>query len=199
MPHLTTIQKAYERLKGVVWTTLLRLTACSEGFASIDASGFQRRLRLASLRQTGEDDDTNTVTRKHDSRIALPLVKRLSVRTLVGDKGYDSAELRSALRAQGVRPVIPHREFSLVSGTTSSRTFWFAAWCGIWRGRWFIGQDFYRAIFFYFIRIIDVPKPNNDSWNNESHNSYSRAYQNAYPSSHMAFIDLPSSRNYETD
>lgn len=42
VPHWTTVQKAYERLKGVVWETLLQLSSRSEGFASIDASGFQR-------------------------------------------------------------------------------------------------------------------------------------------------------------
>lgn len=62
-----------------------------------------------------------TVTRKHDSRIALPLLERLAVRTLVGDKGYDCASLREALRRRGVRPVIPHREFDGRARTWNAR------------------------------------------------------------------------------
>lgn len=53
----------------------------------------------------------------HDSRGALPTLKRLRVgrkrrpRGLAADKGYDSRHLRLALRKRGIRASIPERSY----------------------------------------------------------------------------------------
>jgi len=53
----------------------------------------------------------------HDSRAALPTLKRLRVgrkrrpRGMAADKGYDSRPLRQALRRQGIRASIPERQY----------------------------------------------------------------------------------------
>lgn len=53
----------------------------------------------------------------HDSRAALPTLKRLRVGRkrrpwgLAADKGYDSRPLRQALRRRGIRVSIPERRY----------------------------------------------------------------------------------------
>lgn len=58
-----------------------------------------------------------TTTRKHDSKIILPPVgwaRKNGVRIKINtaDMGYDDKKVRDAHRRMGIRPVIPHREFS---------------------------------------------------------------------------------------
>lgn len=45
----------------------------------------------------------------HDMNVAPYLLSGLSAQYVVGDKGYDSDELRAQLRRQGATPVIPAR------------------------------------------------------------------------------------------
>ncbi len=102
----------------------------SSGFASIDATGFDTRhaskqylsrcgMHIKSLKATFLVDVPKqeiidlhcTMTRKHDSKIVLPLTKHHRLRILCGDKGYDDMKVRNTLRSRGIRPLIPHREF----------------------------------------------------------------------------------------
>jgi IS5 family transposase len=55
-----------------------------------------------------------TTTRKHDTQIALQVVKRNaeSVEVLTGDKGYDDQKLRRVARDHDIRPLIKHRDFT---------------------------------------------------------------------------------------
>ena len=66
-----------------------------------------------------------TVTRKHDTQIILPLVKRAVLRILIkivfGDKGHDDKEVREELRKLGIRPLIKHREFSNIHKAWNAR------------------------------------------------------------------------------
>lgn len=128
VPHWTTVDKAFLRLRNSVLAALLQVE--SSGFASIDATGFDRRhaskqylnrcrMHIKSLKATllvdvrkQEVIDLHcTMTRKHDSKIVLPLTKHHRLRILCGDMGYDDNKVRKTLRSRGIRPLIPHREF----------------------------------------------------------------------------------------
>jgi IS5 family transposase len=127
IPHWTTLDKAFLRIKNTVLAALLQ-AKCS--FASIDATGFDRRhaskqylnrcgMHIKSLKATFLINVENqeicgihsTTTRKHDSKIVLPLTKHRRLRVLCADMGYDDSKVRRTLRMRGTRPLIPHREF----------------------------------------------------------------------------------------
>lgn len=132
-PHFTTLNKFFLRLKKKNISNLITLTAGrSSGLLSIDATCVDRRhtskhyvkrckLRLEPMKLTPLIDTQEqkihalhcTTTRKHDTQILLPLVKktRQKIRQLCGDKGYDDKKIRNSLREQGIRPLIPYREF----------------------------------------------------------------------------------------
>ena len=127
IPHWTTLDKVFLRIKNTVLAALLQ--AESSGFASIDATGFDRRhaskqylnrcgMHIKSLKATFlVDHDQNildvhcTTTRKHDSKIVLPLTKHHRLKVLCADRGYDDCKVRRTLRMRGARPLIPYREF----------------------------------------------------------------------------------------
>jgi len=141
VPDFTTMCKAMKRLKVKVLIVLLYLTAslvpCS-GKASIDATSMDKRhssthyvmrcrMKLGSMKVTLIIDTEMlmilavhvTVTRKHDTKIILPLtgkvLKRFRINVLPADKGYDDKAVRDALRKMGIRPLIYH------SGTQAHR------------------------------------------------------------------------------
>jgi len=80
------------------------------------------RMRLQSMKTTFLVDTETltvldvhaTVTRKHDTRILPPLMRRalkcFHPEVLCADKGYDDQKIRNYLRSEGVRPLIKHRE-----------------------------------------------------------------------------------------
>ncbi len=128
IPHWTTLDKAFLRLKNHVLAVLLQTEG--SGFATIDATGFDRRhaskqylnrckMHIKSLKATLLVDTGNqcildlhrTMTRKHDSKIVLPLTQKHRLRALCGDMGYDDSKVRSTLRMRGTRPLIPYRKF----------------------------------------------------------------------------------------
>jgi IS5 family transposase len=128
MPHWTTLDKVFLRLRQNVLSTLLYVESCR--FASIDATGFDRRhastqylnrcgMHIKSLKATFLVDvekqeiiDVHrTTTRKHDTKIVLPLTQKHRLRILCADKGYDDMRVRHILKKNRIRPVIPYREF----------------------------------------------------------------------------------------
>ena len=128
VPHWTTLDKVFLRLKNHVLSALLQVE--SSGFASIDATGFDRRhaskqylnrckIHIKSLKATFLVDTVkqeildihSTTTRKHDSKIVLPLTQKHRLRVLCGDMGYDDRKVRRALQMRGTRPLIPYRQF----------------------------------------------------------------------------------------
>lgn len=126
-PHWTTLDKIFLKLKNSVLAALLQVE--SSGFASIDATTFDRshlslRYQLTCKRHIEGikttfliDHDQNiidlhcTTRRRHDSQIVLPLTRKHRLRILCADRGYDDNKVRGTLRARGVRPIIPYREF----------------------------------------------------------------------------------------
>lgn len=133
IPHWTTLNKFFLRLKNYMLAILVELAAAgSEIEASIDASGYDRhyaskhyvrrcRMTFGDLKVTKIVDVRSlavirihcTTTRRHDSQIILPLVNKTAAKllSLYGDAGYDSKPVRDALRQKGIRPVIKHRIF----------------------------------------------------------------------------------------
>ena len=136
IPHWTTLDKVFLRIKNTVLAALLQVEC---HFGSIDATGFDRRhvskqylnrcgMHIKSLKATFLVDVHNqmivsihsTTTRKHDSKIVLPLTKHHRLRILCADKGYDDNKVRRTLRDRGIRPLIPHREFKRKHGYLNS-------------------------------------------------------------------------------
>ena len=147
VPDFTTMCKAMKRLRNKVLIVLLYLSACvlpASSKASIDSTGFDKRhssrhyvkrcrMKLGSMKTTFiVDTDTlailavhATVTRKHDSKIILPLVQKalkgFRITVLPADKGYDDKLVRDELRRLGIRPLIKHREFKPIDKANNKR------------------------------------------------------------------------------
>jgi len=147
VPDFTTMCRAMKRLRNKVLIVLLYLTASvlpASGKASIDSTGFDNRhsskhyvkrcrMKLGSMKTTFiVDTDTlsilpvhATVTRKHDSKIILPLVKKAGktfrIAVLPADRGYDDKAVRDELRRMGTRPLIKHREFKPIDKAHNKR------------------------------------------------------------------------------
>ena len=133
VPHWTTLNKFFLRLKNNMLTILVELAACGSVIeASIDASGYDRhyaskhyvrrcKMTFGDLKVTKIIDVNRlavhrihcTTTRMHDSRIILPLTRKTAAKllSLYGDAGYDAKFIRDSLRSQRTRPVIKHRIF----------------------------------------------------------------------------------------
>lgn len=147
VPDHTTICRNFGKLKRKVLIVLLYLTACilpRSGKCGIDASALDKRhsskhyvkrckIKLKCMKITLLIDTEQltilaihiTVTRKHDSKIILPLISKADenflIKVLVGDKGYDDKEIRDELRKLGIRPLIPHREFKNIDKAHNAR------------------------------------------------------------------------------
>ncbi len=136
-PHFTTLDKFFLRMKNAMLGMLLELSVGeTSGGASVDSTCMDRRhaskhyvkrakMRLKALKSTLlVDTETqkviglhNTTTRRHDSKIVMPLVRRarksgLRIKSVRGDAGYDDRKVRDGLRGMGARPLIRHREFT---------------------------------------------------------------------------------------
>ena len=141
----STLCKAFNRLDMAVWRVLLTLSATllpTSGVVGVDASGFDRshaskhytkraELTIQQLKVTllvGSEvnailDLHVTTTRKHDSQIALSLIKRNSenIDILLGDKGYDDQKIRQLARQHRVRTLIKYREFTSLHKAWNAR------------------------------------------------------------------------------
>lgn len=138
VPDFSTMCKAMQRLKLKVFIVLLYLTAClvpCSGKAAADATSMDKRhsskhyvkrckMKLGAMKITLIIDTERlmildvhvTVTRKSDMKIIMPLTEKallqFVIKTLCADKGYDDKVIRDWLRSNGIRPLIPHREFN---------------------------------------------------------------------------------------
>lgn len=145
MPDPSTLCKALERLKSIVWRILLQLTLRFfqlSGVAGMDSSGEERshaskyytrrvKLRIKELKVTllvdvrdnAISDAHITTTRKHDTRIGPKVVSRSAelISVLLGDKGFDDEDLRDLCRGLGIRPLIKHREFRPIQKAWNAR------------------------------------------------------------------------------
>ena len=140
VPHFTTLDKAFLRMRNSIFMILLYLSAGKAKDCSIDGTGFDRRyaskhyvkrakMTLHSLKVTLLVNVENlrivdvhaTTTRKHDTQIILPLTEGHDIDSLRADKGYDDGKVRDALRNLGIRPLIPHREFNNIDKAQNAR------------------------------------------------------------------------------
>lgn len=140
VPHFTTLDRAFLRLKNALFMILLIVSAGEARDCSVDATGYDRRyaskhyvkrakMTLHSLKVTLLVNVENlrvvdvhaTTTRKHDSQIILPIVEDHDIDSLRGDMGYDDKKVRDALRKLGIRPLIPHREFNPLDKAHNAR------------------------------------------------------------------------------
>ena len=137
LPDFSTVCARYQQLTMPCWRVLLRLSADLHDFGEIqavDATGMDRisasqhyanrtNYTFKAVKTTVLVDCSTGVIldihcsmkQPHDSQIGWQILKRnldrLSIVT--ADKGYDWWLLRQKLRAEGVTPVIKHREFGL--------------------------------------------------------------------------------------
>ncbi|OVE82922.1 IS5 family transposase [Natronolimnobius baerhuensis] len=145
LPSSSTLCKAFNRLNVAVWRVLLNLSVTllpTNGVVGIDASGFDRshaskhytkrvKLTIQQLKVTLlVDTKANaildihiTTTRKHDTQIAPSLINCNSseVEVMLGDEGYDDQQIRALARENSIRPLIKHREFSLLQKAWNAR------------------------------------------------------------------------------
>ena len=143
VPHWTTLNKFFLRLKNCMLAILVELSACGSSIeASIDASGYDRhyaskhyvrrcKMTFGDLKVTKIIDVHRlsvhrihcTTTRRHDSQILLPLVNKTAAKllSLHADAGYDSKLVRDSLRSQRIRPVIKHRIFQNLDKAHNAR------------------------------------------------------------------------------
>ena len=144
IPEHTTLCKAFTRLSKLVLIVLLELTVPDgiSGTYGIDATGLSRshisehyakrcKIRIRSMKSTflinSEEQIVvglhTTTTRKHDTRIILPVIANCNNRidALVADKGYDDNGIREALKSVGITPVIPYREQTVLDKLANSK------------------------------------------------------------------------------
>ena len=139
-PDFTTSCKQFAKFERKVLIILIYLSACllpRSGRGGIDATCYDRRhnskhyvkrckLTIRSMKITFLIDLKHltilavhiTASRKHDTQIAIPLVKQYEeefkefLGSLCGDKGYDWTQIREFLKGHGTRSLIPYREFN---------------------------------------------------------------------------------------
>ena len=135
LPDFSTVCPRYQRLKMPIWRVLLRLSAELHELGeiqAIDATGMDRisasqhyakrtNYTFKAVKTTVLIDCATGVIldihcsmkQPHDSQIGWQVLKRNlnNVSVLTADKGYDWWLFRQNLRAEGVKPVVKHREF----------------------------------------------------------------------------------------
>jgi IS5 family transposase len=144
IPEHTTLCKAFTRLSKIVFAVLLELTVPDgiSGTYGIDATGLTRshiskhyakrcKITIQSMKSTFLVNSKKqlvvglhtTTTRKHDTRIILPVIANClhKIDTLVADKGYDDNRIREALKSVGITPVIPYREQTVLDKIANSK------------------------------------------------------------------------------
>jgi IS5 family transposase len=144
IPEHTTLCKAFTRLSKLVFIVLLELTVPDgiSGTYGIDATGLTRshiskhyakrcKITIRSMKSTLLINSEKqlvvglhtTTTRKHDTRIILPVIANClhKIDTLVADKGYDDNRIREALRSVGINPIIPYREQTVLDKIANSK------------------------------------------------------------------------------
>ena len=135
LPDFSTVCARMQRLKMPVWRVLLRLSAElheTGEIQAIDATGMDRisasqhyakrtnytfkAVKTTALIdcKTGAILDIHcSMKQPHDTQIGWQVLKRNleKVTVLTADKGYDWWLFRQKLHAEGIKPVIKHREF----------------------------------------------------------------------------------------
>jgi IS5 family transposase len=144
VPQPSTLWYAFDRMKMSIGWLLLDETLEEfdlDGFAGIDATGFERscassyyasttKMDISSVKTTVLADlehqvvlDVHmTTTRKHDTQIGPDLLaKHPQLDTLVADKGYCDRSFRDQLRDQGIRPLVRHADKGSIHRAANAR------------------------------------------------------------------------------
>ena len=135
LPDFSTVCARMQTLKMPVWRRFLELSAKLHDTGDIQAIDATGMVRIAASQHYAKrtnytfkavkttaltDCDTGAILdihcsmkQPHDSQVGWQLLKRNldKVTILTADKGYDWWLFRQKLRAEGVKPVIKHREF----------------------------------------------------------------------------------------
>ena len=134
LPHFTVLRDWFEQLTTETYRAFLGESAEKRtGRAAIDSNGFDRdqpsrhyatraHYRVRSLKVAAIVDVKSvyvydvhcTTTKKYDAEIGTLVARRnaADLRSLSGDRGFDSKRLRDDLRTTRMRPLIPHRIYS---------------------------------------------------------------------------------------
>ncbi len=75
--------------------------------------GLTTKVHMLSDAHGNPQDFVLTEGQAHDMREAHTLLEKSEAEFLLGDKGYDSQELRDAALSRGITPVIPRKKNSL--------------------------------------------------------------------------------------
>ena len=134
LPHYSTVCGRKQELRMPIWRTFLGLTSDLHDLGdvqAIDATGMDRiaasqhyakrtnytfravKTTILVDCSTGVILDIHcSMKQPHDSQVGLQVLKRNrnKVSTITADKGYDWWLFRNKLRAEGITPVIKHRE-----------------------------------------------------------------------------------------
>ncbi|MFB6284288.1 MAG: IS5 family transposase [Halobacteria archaeon] len=145
IPHISTISNRKQSLPTELWRKLLKYSSYLHelgNIQAIDSTGFDRNKKsrkykrrtgygFKALKTTILVDCKNNVVldvalstnKPHDTKVAWKLLSKNldKLDIITGDKGFDSDELRSFLRENGVRPVIKHREFTSLDKAHNKR------------------------------------------------------------------------------
>ena len=133
LPHPSTLNKWFDKIRIDVWRVLLRLSAQlhePSDHVALDATYFERsrasrhycqrtNYRVQTLEATAlVDTDSQAILDVHctttkrgsDADVCEQIARRYAgdLRILAADKGYDCNWLRESLRELGVRPLIKH-------------------------------------------------------------------------------------------
>ena len=135
LPHYSTVCARKQALTMEIWRTFLGLTIDLHELGeiqAIDATGVDRiaasqhyanrtnytfravKTTILVDCKTGVILDIHcSMTKPHDSQVGWQVLKRNldKLSTITADKGYDWWLLKNKLRAEGVNPLIRHREF----------------------------------------------------------------------------------------
>ena len=144
LPHFTTVCVRVGDLEMPAWRNLLELAADLHEIGeiqAIDATGMDRiaashhyakrtgytfkaaKTTILIDCETGAILDIHCVMKKAgDSKIGWQVLTRNieKLSKLTADKGYDDEILRLRLRAEGVKPLIKHREFTIMDRANNS-------------------------------------------------------------------------------
>jgi IS5 family transposase len=143
LPHFTVLRDWFENISMETYRAFLGESAEKRtGHAAIDSTGFDRdqpsryyanrkHYRIRSLKVTALVDvrtlyvyDVHcTTTKKHDAKIGPQVARRnaADLRSLSADRAYDGKPFRDELRADRVRPLIPHRIYSSLDKAHNAR------------------------------------------------------------------------------
>lgn len=126
LPHFTTVQKFFSRISEK--ELLLMIKTFTSNIVAVDGTGIHSYSskhydfvihkknsfqKLAIAIDTKTKKILNAYTCDgfvHDTNTFLPLVKPLSAKYVVADKGFDSNKNREYAKLLGIKPVIPYRE-----------------------------------------------------------------------------------------